>query len=139
MTITIAQSRETRLRAGGCCEYCLLTPDDMYATFHIDHIIPTKHGGRDSNDNLCLACPDCNGYKGSDIASFDPLTGDLTRFYNPRAQQWDDHFELHVDTTIVGLTQEGRATVAILRLNLPRRVIERYEAWIRGEYPSEKT
>ena len=46
--------------------------------------------------------------KDRNIASFDPLTGDLTRFYNPRAQQWDDHFELHVDTTIVGLTQEGR-------------------------------
>ncbi len=137
MTVTVAQSREVRRRAEGCCEFCLLTPDDMYATFHIDHIVPKKHGGRDFNDNLCLACPDCNSYKGSDIASFDPFKGDLTRFYNPRARQWDDHFELNADMTFAGLTPEGRATVAILQFNLPRPVIERHEAWMRGEYPCE--
>lgn len=37
--------------------------------------------------------------------------------------------------TIAGLSPEGRATIAVLRLNLERRVIERYEAWMRGQYP----
>ncbi|MCE2473345.1 MAG: HNH endonuclease [Anaerolineae bacterium] len=137
MTVTAVQSREIRLQAGGCCEYCRLAPDEMYATFHIDHIIPRKHGGLDFNDNLCIACPDCNGYKGSDIATFDPLTGDLTPFYNPREQDWDEHFELEIDMTIVGLTPEGRATIFLLQMNMQRRVIERYEAWMRNEYPCE--
>jgi len=38
--------------------------------------------------------------------------------------------------TIAGLTPEGRATTDVLRMNMARRVIERYEAWARGEYPS---
>lgn len=40
--------------------------------------------------------------------------------------------------TIAGLTPEGRATIAVLRLNMERRVIERFEARLRGEYPCEK-
>ncbi len=37
--------------------------------------------------------------------------------------------------TIAGCSPEGRATASVLRLNLERRVIERYEAWMRGQYP----
>lgn len=36
---------------------------------------------------------------------------------------------------IVGLSPAVRATIAVLQLNLERRVIERYEAWMRGQYP----
>lgn len=135
MTISRAVSREVRRRAAECCEYCRLSESRRSFRFQIDHITAVKHGGQGTLDNLCLACYECNAYKGSDIATFDPLTGDLTLFYNPREQAWDEHFEPNAEMTIVGLTPEGRATVAILRLNLPRRVIERYEAWILGEYP----
>lgn len=107
----------------------------MYATFHIDHIIPVTHGGNDSSSNLCLACPDCNRAKGPNVAALDPLTDKPTRLYNPRAQEWGDHFELKGDMTIAGLSPEGRATIAMLRLNLERRVIERYEAGMWGQYP----
>ena len=139
MTISVAQAREVRLRAGGCCEYCLLAAGVLYATFHIDHIVPTKHGGSDFSDNLCLACPDCNRYKGYNVAALDPLTDEPARLYNPRAQVWDDHFELKVDMTIAGRSPEGRATVAVLRMNLARRVSERYEAWLQGDYPCQAT
>ena len=138
MTVTIAQVREIRRRAGGCCEYCLLPPYDVYAAFHIDHIIPAKHGGDNSTDNLCLACADCNRYKGPNVAALDPPTEEPTRLYNPRQQEWDGHFELNVDMTIAGLTPEGRATIAVLRMNTEHRIIQRYEAWMRGEYPCEK-
>lgn len=110
----------------------------MYATFHIDHIISIKLDGDESSDNLCLACPDCNRFKGPIVAALDPLTDEPTRLYNPREQTWDNHFELITDMTITGLTPEGRAAIAVLRMNLPRRVIERYEAWMRGEYPCEQ-
>jgi len=33
-------------RAGSCCEYCRLAQRDTpFRTFHIDHIVPRKHGG----------------------------------------------------------------------------------------------
>ncbi len=33
--------------------------------------------------NLALACPYCNRYKGTDLGSLDPETGQLTPFFNP--------------------------------------------------------
>ena len=135
MTVSAGKVREVRHRSAGCCEYCRVAESRRYARFQIDHIIAIKHGGSDLIDNLCLACFECNSYKGTDIASFDPHTGDLIRLYNPREHSWDDHFELNVDLSIAGLSPEGRATVNILQMNLPHRVIERYEAWISGEYP----
>ncbi len=137
MTITRSQIREIRLRAAGCCEYCWLRENMQSITFHVDHIVPVTHGGSGSSSNLCLACPDCNRAKGPNVAALDPLTDEPTRLYNPRAQEWDDHFELRTDMIIAGLSPEGRATIAVLRLNLERRVIERYEAWMRGQYPCQ--
>lgn len=137
MTITADQHREIRRRAGGCCEYCLVAPDNRTIQLHVDHVISKKHGGEDTLDNLCLACRSCNQYKGSEVAALDPLTNEPTRLYNPREQNWDEHFELNVDMSIAGLTPKGRATTEVLRMNLPRRVIERYEAWMRSEYPCE--
>ena len=137
MTVSVAQIREIRRLSGGCCEYCLLAPNVQLATFQIDHIIPIKHGGLDASDNLCLACLDCSSYKGPNVAAIDPDTESPTRLYSPREQEWDDHFELNVDMTMIGLTPEGRATIAVLRMNMEHRIIQRYEAWIRGEYPCE--
>ncbi len=137
MTITRSQLREIRQRAAGCCEYCLRIEKVQSLTFHVDHILPVAHGGDDSSDNLCLACPDCNRAKGPNVAAFDPTTGALSRLYNPREQNWDDHFELNADMTVAGLTPEGRATIVLLQMNMQRRIIERYEAWMRNEYPCE--
>ncbi len=139
MTISRSQLREIRLRTARCCEYCLLRENIQSITIHVDHIVPVTHGGDDSSDNLCLACPDCNRAKGPNVAELDPLTEEPTRLYNPREQDWDDHFEMNADMSIAGLTPERRATIALLRMNMERRVIERFEAWMRGEYPGEKT
>ena len=137
MTITASLYREVMRRSGECCEYCLVAPDDRSIQLHADHVISKKLGGEDTLDNLCSACRSCNQYKGTNIAALDPLTLDLARLYNPREQDWHDHFELNADMTIAGLTPEGRATIAVLRFNIQRRVIERYEAWMRNEYPCE--
>ncbi len=139
MTITAAQHREILRRSGGCCEYCLVAHDHRAIQLHVDHIISKKHGGEDTLDNLCSACRSCNQYKGANVAALDPLTDEPARLYSPRAQAWDDHFELKVDMTIAGRSPEGRATVAVLRMNLARRVSERYEAWMQGDYPCQAT
>jgi hypothetical protein len=58
------------------------------------------------------------------VGSFDPQTGELVRFFNPRRDRWTDHFALEFGV-IRGLTAEGRVTATILRLNDADRVAER--------------
>lgn len=123
-------------RAGNCCEYCRLSQDDNYFTFHVDHIISKKHDGDTTRDNLCLSCPSCNIAKGSDIAGADPTTGDATFLYHPRQQQWIDHFELR-GSMIHGKTAAGRLTVQLLRLNSKERITERDGLIELGRYPCD--
>jgi hypothetical protein len=89
--------------------------------FHVDHVIARKHRGKTELDNLAWACTKCNGSKGSDIASLDPLTDDLTPLYNPRKHVWEEHFEFD-GPKIVGATPIGRTSEFILRLNHPKQV-----------------
>lgn len=116
--------REVIQRAGDCCEYCRLSQNDNFFSFHVDHIISEKHQGKTTSDNLCLSCPICNTAKGSDIAGADPDTGHATFLYNPRQQEWDDHFAVS-DGLIIGKTPQGRLTVLLLQMNLKERVAER--------------
>ncbi len=104
----------------------------------VDHVISEKHGGTTVGDNLALACLPCNRRKGSDIASIDPVTGTLTRLFNPRTDRWPDHFVL-VDggTVIQPLTPVGVVTVALLQLNAFERVLEREALRDSGNYPPE--
>lgn len=111
-------------RAGSCCEYCLLDQQDSPFSFHLEHIISEKHGGATDEDNLCLSCPECNAFKGSDLGSIDSETGLLTPLFHPRRQIWEQHFRL-AGTEIEPLTPEGRVTVFLLRLNSVERIAER--------------
>ena len=138
MSVSNEQKRLVRQRAGNCCEYCRLSQSGQLVSFQIDHIIAVKHDGTDEDDNLCLACYDCNIYKGSDVAALDPLTRAATRLYDPRQQVWDDHFRLNPDATISGLTPEGRTTVRVLRINDIERVNQRFGEMAVGDYPCKK-
>lgn len=115
--MTGGQRKGVRQRAGARCEYCRL-PDFAMAPeeFHVEHIIPRKHRGEDGIGNLAWACIFCNLYKGPNLASFDPDTGELTRLFNPRREQWDEHFQM-ASARIVGLTPVGRTTVWLLEMN----------------------
>jgi hypothetical protein len=111
---------------------------DRLLLFAIDHVRAEKHGGETIAANLCLSCFRCNGFKGSDIASADPLTGLATFLYNPREQQWDDHFSLD-GALIKPLTPEGRITTFLLRLNAPIQVEQRTVLIADGRYPCATT
>ena len=63
----------------------------------------------------------CNRHKGANIASIDPVTGQLTSLFNPRIQTWSDHFVL-IGAQITPLTPIGRVTARLLRLNDPQRL-----------------
>lgn len=107
------------------CEYCLISEEYSYASFEIDHIIALKHGGLGEVDNLANSCPICNKYKGSDVASYDPESGELTPLFNPRKDKWSIHFKIANNGEIQPLTKVGRVTVKLLQLNKSERVKER--------------
>ena len=126
--------RRVVARADECCEYCLM-PQELTASLHqVDHVIAEKHQGETTLENLALSCALCNRRKGSDIGSLDPSTGRYVGLFNPRAQGWDDHFEVDA-SRIVGLTSVGRTTVEFLRLNAVERLAERTELIRVGLFP----
>jgi len=111
-------------RANGRCEYCGIPEDATFAPHEIDHIVSQKHGGDTDENNLALSCALCNKYKGSDIASVDSETGQMTRLYNPRRERWKDHFRTE-EAQIIPLSAIGRVTVRLLQLNRTERLQER--------------
>ncbi|RLC12738.1 MAG: HNH endonuclease [Deltaproteobacteria bacterium] len=121
-------------RAGGCCEYCLIPETAALAVHEIDHIIAQKHGGLTQADNLALSCAICNKHKGSDLASLDPITGEIVALYHPRRERWSDHFQLR-EGLLTGLTPTGRVTVKLLQLNNPYRIQERNLLILSGIFP----
>ena len=100
----------------------------------MDHIFSRKHGGQTSKNNLALACAICNNYKGTDFASINPTTEVITRIFHPRRELWRDHFELS-GAEIIGLTAQGQATVQVLQLNHPDRLVFRQSLIEAGLYP----
>lgn len=121
-------------RAKGRCEYCLLHKDDAEFTHEIDHLVAIKHGGLTEQENLVFACLKCNRYKGSDLAAIDPIDRILVPLFNPRAQIWSEHFTI-AGAYLIGQTQTGRATVALLRLNDPARIRRRLALIEAGRFP----
>ncbi|NJM62244.1 MAG: HNH endonuclease [Oscillatoriales cyanobacterium RU_3_3] len=122
--ISATLRRYVEERAAYCCEYCLLRSSLSFFPHEVDHIIAVKHGGRTDADNLAFACWRCNRHKGTDLGSFDPQTNAFSFLFNPRTQNWLEHFSLE-DDRIVGLTPEGRTTVNLLQLNSDERLAER--------------
>jgi hypothetical protein len=128
-----------RKQAGDRCGYCLSRQEYVWGKLEVEHIIPLKAGGLDSEENLWLACRPCNSHKSGKTAIADPTTKQLVPFFNPRTQAWQEHFTWSQDgTEIIGLTAIGRATVLALRLNDSRRVAVR-RLWIEvGWHPPKE-
>ncbi len=123
-----------RRRAGGFCEYCRSPESLSHLPFPLDHIIARQHGGQTTEDNLALACPECNLHKGPNITGIDPKTKTLTRLFNPRVDSWTQHFRWN-GAFLSGRTAIGRTTEYVIAANSPSRV-ELRRAWIQaGVFP----
>ncbi len=74
------------------CEYCKSPERFAPQTFSLDHILPVSKGGSDEFDNLAFACQGCNGSKLNRTHGYDPVTNYIVPLFNPRLQNWDEHF-----------------------------------------------
>jgi 5-methylcytosine-specific restriction endonuclease McrA len=121
-------------RAEGRCEYCRLPQAAASVVrFQLEHIRSKQHGGLTVAENLALSCPRCNCFKGPNLTGIDPETDAVVLLFNPRQDQWPNHFAL-VDAEIRGLTPIGRTTVNLLRMNDPERVELRSQLLAAGEF-----
>ncbi len=126
--------RHVWARAGERCEYCRLPQASApVVRFQIEHIRAKQHRGETVAENLALACPRCNAFKGPNLTAIDPESGQIALIFNPRMQEWTEHFSL-VGNEIIGLTPVGRATAALLQMNDEDRVAVRAALLERGEF-----
>lgn len=124
MAVSAGLRKKVWRRAKGRCEYCLLPVEFDALPTCIDHVIALKHFGPTFADNLALSCYHCNSFKGDNIAGLDSETSQLTSLYHPRRDSWAAHFSWS-GATITGKTPAGRATVYVLNVNAPDRVLLR--------------
>ncbi len=126
--------RLVRKRAGFACEYCRMPQQFDELPFEIDHVIAKQHRGETVAENLALTCFACNHHKGPNLSGIDPKTRRITRLFHPRRHKWDRHFRWR-GPVLVGRSAIGRATVAVLAINLPYRVALRQALIEDGLFP----
>jgi len=121
-------------RADACCEYCQMPQALAEPTHEIDHVIAEKHHGSTTLDNLALACFHCNNHKGPNIAGIDSVTGEMTRLFHPRIDQWHEHLGWN-GAMLNGFTPIGRVTIDVLAINIRHRVVHRHALIVEGVFP----
>ena len=105
--VRIKKDLDTKLRrqAKNRCGYCLNPQKLLPYKLEIEHIFPQSLGGESNEENLWLACRECNAHKSAKIKAVDNLTGKTVKLFNPRTQKWHEHFDFTDDKTeIIGKT-----------------------------------
>lgn len=133
MSVSADLRRIVWQRAGDRCEYCQMLQTYDPATFEIDHVVPEKLDGQTVERNLALACFKCNNHKGPNIAGIDPETSEKTFLFDPRADAWGEHF-VWQGPVLVGRIPIGRATIAVLQINVSHRVSHRRQLMTEGVF-----
>ena len=138
MTVSTRLRQQIAAQARYRCGYCQTQETVSGIPLTIEHIAPKAQGGQDDAENLWLSCRLCNEAKGARSEAIDLLTGSTVPLYNPRTQNWTEHFVWDNDgTSVVGLTPIGRATVSALSLNSDLRVRAR-AIWVQAGYHPPK-
>lgn len=129
--ISVDIARRVREAAQDRCGYCLSPQHLVLAPLEIEHLIPRSKGGSEDESNLWLSCPLCNSHKSEKTTAEDPETGETVPLFNPRTQNWFEHFSWSSDgIRIIGLTPTGRATVAALNLSDDSIALEVRSYWV---------
>jgi hypothetical protein len=128
--IPVDLQRQLREQFNNSCAYCHTLEALTATTFEFEHIQPLSLNGVTNFENLCLACPSCNRFKGIRQRSRDPLTQEEVNLFHPLQQQWHEHFKWSNDATkLLGRSPTGRATVEALKINR-LAVIKLRQLWI---------
>lgn len=136
-SISAALRRELFEEGNYRCGYCRSEEILMGVSLVLDHIIPLAANGANTRENLWPACRQCNELKNDRTHAKDPQTEELAPLFNPRMQQWHEHFVWNREFTHVqALTPTGRATVAALHLNRPLLVRARQRWKLMGWQPT---
>ena len=130
MSISANLRQQVIAEANYYCEYCKTSSRLTGTPLVIEHILPKSLGGIDCRENLAASCYRCNEFKGTKTQAVDPDTGQLVKLFNPRTQNWQEHFTwINGGINIAGLTPIGRATVLALRLN-NEYIVQARAIWI---------
>jgi hypothetical protein len=132
--------RRVRAKARDRCGYCLSPQTLVMGLLEIEHLTPQGRGGTDEESNLWLARSLCNKHKSDKISAIDPETGETVPLFNPRTQDWFEHFHWSDDgVLIIGLSAIGRATVEALHLSdNPNVLIVRSNWVLAGWHPPQE-
>jgi len=136
--ISVELRKQLYADAGRHCGYCLSPERLTGMPLEVEHLWPVSAGGLTIRDNLWLSCHRCNLHKGDRTQALDPQSKQMVALFNPRLQNWFDHFNWSPDgTLILGQTEVGRATVITLQLNNPHVIEARY-FWVEaGWWPPQ--
>ena len=135
-SFTAEQRQAVIDRAQGCCEYCWSQAKYATQSFSVEHIVPRSKGGATALENLALSCQGCNNHKYNKTESIDSANQTMVPLYNPRNDQWQNHFVWSDDSSLIlGITPIGRATVEALQLNRNGVVNLRRILYQIGEHP----
>lgn len=121
-------------RAANRCEYCRVPEFLSSFNYHIEHVIGLQHGGPNTLNNLAYCCSSCNWKKGPNISTILAFGGEIVPLFNPRTQNWFEHFEVQ-QGKLIALSTAGEATIKLLELNIPIKIEERFEMMLAGFYP----
>ena len=137
MSVRATIREAVRKRANSICEYCHSFEEGSTGRFTMDHLLPQSLGGRDDEINLALACTRCNSRRYNFIDGFDLETQAIVRLFNPRRDEWSDHFIWSQDgQRIIAVSSIGRTTLIRLDMNDDRHddgsICRARRLWIRG-------
>ena len=123
MSVSQSVRRKTRERANFRCEYCGVSETDSGGELTVDHFHPQSKSGGDDEENLVYCCFRCNAYKGD----FWNEDSSQTSLFNPRTDKRDEHFWLSETGKLYALTDSGKLTVKLLRLNRQPLITKRQQ------------
>lgn len=117
-------------RANYRCEYCKAPELVFNFPFEVEHIIPVSLGGTNELSNLALACRSCNLRKGMKTDGKEIDSGEVVRFFHPRKDFWNEHFQVDVNSANIQCTTTiGAVTIEALKMNSSTQVNAR-KLWI---------
>ena len=93
MRVSASVRSRDRQRARYLCEYCHSSEEASTSQFAIDHLQPKSLGGTDAVENSALACNRCNTRRYNFTTGIDPENDSIVSLFNPRIEQWNEHFK----------------------------------------------